>query len=143
VSDGVLVEFKVHLGTGRTGRRELRLGDAPEPVPVAGVPRVARLMALAIRFEDLVREGEVEDFADIAASGRVTRARVSQIGNLVNLAPDLQEAVLGLTCSGGSRSAVTERQIRAIAAEPDWQRQREMWELLRGTQKTGPGRVHG
>ena len=43
------------------------------------VPRIARLMALALRFERLVREGAVRDYAELAALGHVSRARKSQI----------------------------------------------------------------
>ena len=40
-------------------------------------------MALAIRFEQLVRDGVVADYAELARLGRVTRARMSQIMNLL------------------------------------------------------------
>jgi hypothetical protein len=47
-------------------------------------------MALAIKFQGMVDRGEVRDYADLARLGYVTRARVTQIMNLVNLAPDIQ-----------------------------------------------------
>ncbi|TVQ64289.1 MAG: hypothetical protein EA378_00015, partial [Phycisphaerales bacterium] len=117
-ADGVTVEYAVHFARGRHGQRELQPGDPPpETDPDAGtVPRLARLMALAIRFDGLVRRGEVADFAEIAALGHVTRARVSQIVNLLNLAPDIQEAILFHEPVRGERDAVAERQVRAIAA---------------------------
>ncbi len=55
------------------------------------VPRVARLLALAIRFEELVTNGVVKNYAELARLGYVSRARVTQIVNLLQLAPDLQE----------------------------------------------------
>jgi hypothetical protein len=88
-------------------------------------------MALAIRFDNLVRLGEVADFADIAELGQVTRARVSQIVNLLNLAPDIQEDILFLPHIAGDREAVSERQVRGIAGEPDWGRQRTLWQQAR------------
>ena len=54
------------------------------------------LTALAIRFEGLVRRGDVRDYADLARLGCVTRARITQIMNLLHLAPDIQEALLFL-----------------------------------------------
>jgi hypothetical protein len=45
-------------------------------------------MALALRLEELVRSGAVANYATLAALGRVSRARISQILNLVLLAPD-------------------------------------------------------
>lgn len=91
------------------------------------VPRVARLMALAIRFDGLVREGAVSTQADLAAVGHVTRARVTQIMNLLHLAPDLQEAILFMPLVTRGRDPVTEHDLRPIAAEVDWGRQRRLW----------------
>lgn len=67
------------------------------------------------------------DFAEIAELGQVTRARVSQIVNLLNLAPDIQEAILFLPRVAGEREAVSEREIRELAGVLDWSRQRELW----------------
>ena len=113
-------------------RRELREGDAkpshnavPKPVP-----RISRLMALAIRFDQLIRDGEVADQAELARLGHVTRARMTQIMNLLNLAPDLQEQILFLPATERGRDAITEKQMRPIAAIPDWRKQRRMWQAL-------------
>jgi hypothetical protein len=129
MSDGIKLDFKVHFTTGQCGSRVMHAGEraAPPPVTSGRVPRISRLMALAIRFDDLVRSGEVADFADIAELGQVTRARVSQIVNLLNLAPEIQEAILFLPLVAGERETVSEREVRAIAAEMDWGRQRALW----------------
>lgn len=134
MSDGVTFDFKVHITTGRSGMRVLNAGEEPEPIDVgtSRVPRISRLMALAIHFDELVRRGEVADFAEIAELGQVTRARVSQITNLLNLAPDIQEAILFHPPVTGDREAVAERAVRAIAGEPDWGKQREAWSRLGG-----------
>jgi hypothetical protein len=84
-------------------------------------------MALAIRFDQLIRDGEVRDLADIARLGHVTRARVTQIMNLLHLAPDIQEAVLALPRVEAGRDPVTERDLRPIAAIVDWRKQRRAW----------------
>src|ERR1019366_2206794 len=60
------------------------------------LPRIARLMALAIRFDGHLRADEFRDYAEIARLGRVTRARMTQIMKLLNLAPDIQEQILFL-----------------------------------------------
>ena len=95
------------------------------------VPRVSRLLALAIHFEGLVHRGEVRDHADLARLGGVTRARISQIMGLLNLAPVIQEEILFMPRTAGGRDAVTERQLRPIAGTPDWRRQRAMWVTLK------------
>lgn len=50
------------------------LGDAQQPVSPSGAPGRSRLMALAIRFDALVREGAVSTQAELRAVGHVTRA---------------------------------------------------------------------
>ena len=85
-------------------------------------PRIACLLALAHRFEELVRSGAVKDYAELARLSHVTRARVSQIMNLLNLAPEIQEYLLWLPSECGRE--VTERELRRIAGEVRWDRQR-------------------
>lgn len=132
MSEGVTIEIPIHFDSGQGGQRLLRAGAAPPraAAPEGRPPRLARLMALAIRFDELVRTGEIEDFAAIAELGHVTRARVSQITNLLNLAPDIQEAILFLPPVRGDRDGVSEREARAIAAEADWATQREGWSRI-------------
>ena len=123
----ITIESTVHFGQGRHTRRELRDGEAAPSAPLGRVPRVSRLMALAIRLDQLIRDGAVADQADLARLGHVTRARLTQIMNLLNLAPDIQEAILTMPAPESGRDPVTEKQLRPVAAEIDWGKQREMW----------------
>jgi hypothetical protein len=88
-------------------------------------------MALAIRFDQLIRDGDVTDQAELARLGRVTRARLTQIMNLLSLAPDIQEWTLFLSTTERGRDLVTERQLRPIAATASWNMQRQMWQRHR------------
>ena len=130
---GLTVECKVHFKGGHRGRKRMRQGETPIPLPVVpgNVPRISRLMALAIRFEGLVQRGEVQDYADMARLGMVSRARITQIINLLYLAPDIQEAILFLPRILKGREPITERDIRPIVAIVDWAKQRRMWRKLR------------
>ena len=123
--------FKIHVKREAKGRLRLREGERAAPAePRSGpgrIPRVTRLMALAIRFDRLVASGQVRDFAEMARMGHVTRARISQITNLLNLAPDIQEALLFLPRVVSGDDPITERDIRPIACEPDWSSQRDLW----------------
>jgi hypothetical protein len=83
------------------------------------LPRITRLLALAIKFQDMVDSGEVRDYADLARLGYVTRARITQVMNLLMLAPDIQERIL-IDISGG----LSERHIRAVLKNVEWDRQR-------------------
>jgi hypothetical protein len=84
-------------------------------------------MALAIRFEGLIREGKVADQAAIARFGGVTRARLTQIMRLLDLAPDIQEELLFLPGS----SQLVERDIRPIVRLVSWDDQRAAFGQLR------------
>ncbi len=107
------------------GRERKRSAKAS---PKAGrVPRVARLMALAIRLDHLIQSGEVADQAELARVGHVTRARLTQIMNLLQLAPDIQEEILFLPVTERGRDAVTERDLRPIAAIVAWKTQLVTW----------------
>ena len=101
--------------------------SAPPPLPPGRVPRVARLMALAIRFEQLLRQGVVADYAALAHLGHVSRARVTQIMNLLCLAPDLQETLLLLPRTERGRDPIILRDLQPIAAVLDWREQRRLW----------------
>lgn len=78
---------------GRGAKKEICRAepDVAQNIPNGRVPRIARLMALAIRFEQLISTGEVKDYAELARLGNVSRARITQIMNLRLLAPDIQE----------------------------------------------------
>ncbi|MDB5322195.1 MAG: hypothetical protein JWN40_3826 [Phycisphaerales bacterium] len=124
----------LHLQRHAKGRLEMWTGEVParsiEQTYAGRVPRIARLMALAIRFEDLVRRGEVQDYADLARLGHVTRARVSQIMNLLMLAPELQEQILYLPPVEFGRDPLKEWQVRSVAKQPIWAKQRRRWRAL-------------
>lgn len=87
-------------------------------------------MALAIRFDRLIQEGEITDQADLARLGNVSRARVTQIMNLLQLAPDIQEALLFLPRTVKGRDPIRERHVRSIAAQLEWRKQRKLWYMI-------------
>jgi hypothetical protein len=82
-------------------------------------------------MEDLCRRGEVTDFAELARLTMATRARMTQIMNLLLLAPDIQEEILYLPRSSGGHDPIREKAIRPIAAIPDFRKQRVMWRDLK------------
>jgi hypothetical protein len=84
-------------------------------------------MALAVKFEGLMQQGIVRDYAELAKLGQVSRARVTQIMNLLNLAPDIQQEILSWTQEPGGRESIRETTIRTLSSEVMWNRQREQW----------------
>ena len=115
---------------GRGSQPTLDSGGAATRLPAGRVPRVARLMALALRLEELVRSGQVANYSALAELGHVTRARICQIMTLLQLAPDLQEALLFLPPTVRGRDPILLADLQPIAAAFDWRKQRRLWRKL-------------
>lgn len=127
----ISVSQKVHFVT--RDRRKRITKEAPEPteMPAGRIPRVSRLMALAIRFDELIREGKVRDMSELARLAHVTQPRMTQIMNLLHLAPEIQEELLFLPRVASGRDPIHEKTMRPIAASPEWHEQRSRWSLVR------------
>ena len=128
------IERSVHFHKESRGRKELQAGGgvATAVLPAGRVPRVARLLALAHRLEELLRSGTVKNYAELARLGHVSRARVSQVMNLLYLSPDIQEAILWLPRTEHGRDPIILRQLQPIAAALEWKKQRRLFrELIR------------
>ncbi len=139
MTNDITLRTKVYFRHGRNGRKHLRAGESPADSVLPGrVPRISRLMALAIRFDGLIRDGAIADQAKLARLGHVTRARVSQIMNLLCLAPDIQEALLFLPRVQRGRDPIQERTLRPIVAVADWRKQRRLWREMLTPQATVP-----
>ena len=134
MSAPLTIECDIHFQRrGRGWRKELHAGPAPAlpAIEPGRVPRVARLMALAIRFDDLLRSGTVANYSELAALGHVTRPRISQIMALLNLAPDIQEAVLFLPRVRRGKDPIHLYQLITVALLTAWVRQRASWNSIR------------
>jgi hypothetical protein len=129
------IECEVHFHQRAKGRKEIRNGQEPARLTTAGrVPRVSRLMALAVHFDKLIRAGQIDSYSEVARLGHVTRSRVCQIMNLIQLAPDIQEAVLFLPRTVRGRDRIQLWHLQPIAAVLDWRKQRRLWRRLTGTE---------
>ena len=130
---GATVTKRVHFATGQRGRKVM--GEGPRGVPevtdMGRVPRVARLMALAIKIEGLIASGAIADQAEAARLGHVTRARLTQVMNLLLLAPDIRLEILSLPRVREGRDPIVESHLRSIVSEVDWDAQRVMWKQLK------------
>jgi DNA invertase Pin-like site-specific DNA recombinase len=109
------------------GTHEVEEALARVENPLERAPRIARLLALALKFEGLIHQGVIKDYADLARSGRVSRARVTQIMNLLNLSAPIQEQILDWTEAAPGTEIVRETTVRALSSEVSWSRQRELW----------------
>ena len=118
-----------HITRRQNGQKRLDVGTVPEQRR-GKIPRIARLMALAIHCDDLIQQGAITDQSELARFGQVTTARTTQIMSLLALAPDIQEAVLFLPRTTQGRDAIKESDVRSIATVPDWRKQRRLWAKL-------------
>jgi hypothetical protein len=136
MSTPLTVNCKVEFRRLAKGRKQMQEAPAAPrlSVPPGRVPRVSRWMALAIRFEKLLRDGQVASYSELARLGHVTNARISQIMNLLHLAPDLQEALLFLPRTQQGRDPIILRDLQAIGAKLEWCEQRMLWSRLTGHQ---------
>jgi hypothetical protein len=130
----VTVKRKLNVSIVAQGRIAIRPVDphaeTSHPRPTSKVPRISRLMALAIRFDEMLRTGEASDMIELARRGHVTQPRMSQIMALNQLAPDIQEALLNLPATKG-KPEIHEKRLRPIAAMLSWDEQRVAWQGFR------------
>src|SRR5207248_7199993 len=132
MSETMTLQCRFHVDRRARGRKQLQAGEPPRAVCEPGrVPRVARLLALAHRFEGLLCEGVVQGYAELARLGQVTPARVSQVMALLGLAPDIQEAILFLPRTVRGRDPIQMYELLPLTTVLDWKTQRRLWEQLR------------
>jgi hypothetical protein len=101
-------------------------GERAEPVS-----RITRLLALALKFEELIASGVVSNYAAVAQVAGVSRSRVTQMTSLLNLAPDIQEEILFLPAVEARQLRISEPSLRKLTATLTWKQQREQWRNLR------------
>lgn len=121
------IQFRLH-----TTKRLPGAESPSSPSSSSGrLPRVTQVLALAIHFQDMIDRGDAQDYADLARLGCLTRERMSQIMELVWLAPDIQREILEFPTTATSRFPVSEVAARRIADKLRWSDQRALWTNLK------------
>lgn len=130
----ITVTTRVRLDRSARGKRTIRLcapSEAQARVPIRPrVPRISKLVALALKFDRLLREGVVADVSELARLASITQPRATQLLNLSLLAPDIIEDLLFLTSAERGRDRVHERALRPVVAEANWSAQRTKYRAL-------------
>lgn len=124
------------------GQAKTRFVDAPADAPADAPPptrslRAAEMLAVAYKMERVIETGIVRDRAEMARVTGFDDSRISQIMNLMWLAPDIQEAVLLAEVEGG-RDWVTAKELLPIARCPSWAEQRHSWARLSRGRSSAP-----
>ena len=95
MSKPLTIETKIRLQRARDGRKKLKEAPAPaSATPHEPVPRQARLMALAIHFDRLIREDAVRSYSELARLTGTSPAWITAIMKLADLPVPEQEKVL-------------------------------------------------
>ena len=113
---GFRVEIPVHIKRDQRAGKVLARGETPKDNE--SVPRIARLLALAWKWEGMVYRAEAKDYSEIARRHGLSRARVSQICSLALVAPICQARLVSAPNNRIAFGALAE-----IAAEPSWKNQ--------------------
>ena len=117
------IQFRLHATRRLSATDQCSsLGTSP-----GRLPRVTQVLALAIQFQDMLDRGDARDYADLARLGCLTRERMSQIMELIWLAPDIQREILEFPSTATSRFPVSEVAVRRIAGKLRWAEQRGLW----------------
>lgn len=126
----ITVTRRIAIRRGNKGAVQL-VPHAEKRVVAAGrVPRVTRLMALAIHLDGVLRRGEFPTQQALADALHISQPRLTQLLNLNHLAPDIVEALLFLPRTEHGRDRINERDLRPIVSMSDWRRQRQAWAQL-------------
>lgn len=123
----MIIDFTI-----RSSRKRHEHSVTQDPAATENRPaRVARLLALAHRFECLLESGRVKDYAELGRLGHVSRARITQIMRLLELAPAIQEDLLGLHSTNTATAIITERQLRRVLRRVRWDDQVALFEEMK------------
>ncbi len=98
--------------------------------PPSRPPRIARLVALAHLVDEKVATGVLRDHTHAASVLGISSPRLSQLLNLLHLAPIIQQQILLLEPNAKGRQRITERALRPIVALVGWDAQVEAWNDL-------------
>jgi hypothetical protein len=121
-------KHKLEFKSGkRTAKTIIEAGTQPEQPTPSRLPRITKMMALAIRLDHLIKSGQVTDQAELARVGHVSRARLTQIMDLNLLAPDIQESIIFLDALGTCNTIPQEQDIRSMTKQLSWRVQRTLW----------------
>ncbi|MBI3081915.1 MAG: hypothetical protein HYY94_03200 [Gemmatimonadetes bacterium] len=85
----------------------------PKPPKVARTPRVVELLRKALEWQALLESGEVPNQAAIGRREGITRARVTQVMGMLQLAPEIQQHILSMP-DAVRRPVISERALRPI-----------------------------
>jgi len=123
------------LSRARRSRKLATSNDGTDQaVPTAKpVTKLARMLALAHYIERAIERGVIKGNSDAARVLGLSRARLTQVMNLLLLAPEVQARILA------GEIATTEHDLRQVVKVADWKTQTEALQTSRADQTKPSG----
>lgn len=118
------ISIKIHQAIGANGHKVIRKGKKPKHAKPTRLPRITRLMALAIKYEHLLAKSIVENQFVLAELAGVDESQISAILRLRLFAPDIQEWLLSLPEQEENNDPVYWTDIRKLTRFDSWDDQR-------------------
>ena len=95
---------------------------------ISNEPKLRQYLVLAYQVQETLAEWKAKDLGQVVGWLNMTYARLKQITNLLLLCPKIQEEILLINTD--KILQMTERKIRNITKEIDWQKQIILWNNL-------------
>ena len=77
-------------------------------------------MKLALQYNEILESGIIASQADLARQLGVSRAKVTQIMNLLKLAPEIRDFIANLEDTDERLQLLTERRLRPLVRITDY-----------------------
>jgi DNA invertase Pin-like site-specific DNA recombinase len=127
-ANAAVKRWRTSAGSNQQSRSHESVLEPKEKLPEPpSVPRITRLLALALQMEQMMQDGTVKNYSQLAQLGHVSRARISQIMNLLQVAPDIQEEIL---VGNLPQNRLRESAVRKLSGVISWSEQRKRWHKL-------------
>ncbi len=117
------LKIDVHFLSGTSSHRILRKGKKPRHMKSSRLPRLTRLMALAIKYEAILDRGDVNGHQELADMAGVDRSYLSRILRLRLLSPYIQEWLTNLPENERGGNPLPWCELRKIASISSWETQ--------------------
>lgn len=133
------ISLEVHLEPGHCGHKLVRKGRKPKSAKTTREPRIKRLMALAIKYEQLTETGAICSHQELAFLAGADRSQISRIMRLRLLAPKIQETLLNLPEAPKGQDPILWRHINPLTRIDCWNEQQQRFEKLLPTDQKQSG----
>ena len=104
----------------------------PRPKPIRA-PAIRKTLIMAYQIADYMAANNIRTLKEFCWRAHITRARATQITNMLFLAPSIQVQIL--MGEGEQLLELREDALRPLLKEVFWPRQEEMWRTWRSVLK--------